>query len=275
MATLERRGREVQVLAVGATRHPWILWDLPSDRLVVDGREIAPRAVFLRHDVFTHLADGRPESAHRAFAWYTTVASWIAAHGEVRALNRRSHDQAAQKPYALYRARAAGLAIPATRVTNHLPSFAELAPGQPKIVKPVNGGGYCERLDDVLPRTEVRDGASAAPAIVQPELVQPEVRVYGVAGRFLAFAMISEDLDYRVRQSARVEFLPEVPAGLTEGLAPLMDEMGLDFGAADFKTCPDTGELLFLEMNTSPMFAAFDAVSEGAVSQAIAEFLEG
>lgn len=275
LATLERRGGEVFFLAVGGDHHPWILWDLPSDRLVVDGREIAPRAAFVRHDVFTHLADSRPASAHRAFAWYTTVASWIAAHGAVRGLNRRSHDPAALKPHALHLAREVGLTIPATRITNHLESLAGLAPGEPKVVKPVNGGGYCERLEEVLAKTETRDGATAAPAIAQPELVQPEVRVYGVGGRFLAFAMISEDLDYRVRQSARVELLPEVPAGLADGMARLMERMGLDFGAADFKTDRQTGELLFLEMNTSPMFAAFDLASDSAVSEAIADFLEG
>lgn len=275
VATLERRGHEVFFLAVGAERHPWILWDLPSDRLVVDGRGLAPRAAFVRHDVFTHLADSRPASAHRAFAWYTTVASWVAAHGEVRALNRQSREAAAQKPHALHLAREAGLAIPPTRITNHLEGLAGLAPGEPKVVKPVNGGGYCERLDDVLAKTEARDGATAAPAIAQPELVQPEVRVYGIGGRFLAFSMISEDLDYRVRQSARVEPLPEVPAGLAGGLARLMERMGLDFGAADFKTSRDTGDLLFLEMNTSPMFAAFDLVSGNAVSEALTDFLAG
>jgi len=39
--------------------------------------------------------------------------------------------------------------------------------------------------------------------------------------------------------------------------------MGLDFGAADFKTDPDAGELVFLELNTSPMFARFNEVSQG------------
>jgi hypothetical protein len=52
-----------------------------------------------------------------------------------------------------------------------------------------------------------------------------------------------------------------------------MNILRLDFGAADFKTCPKTGRFLFLEVNSSPMFAAFDAASDGAVSRAIAESL--
>lgn len=270
-ATLAERGEAVFFLKTGAELHPSVTWDLGSDRLVIDGEEIRPRAAFIRHDVFTHLADRRPASSFRAFAWYAAVMGWVASHADVRVPNRASLHQATNKPHALWLARECGLPIPKTRVTNHLGS---LALDGPKIVKPVNGGGYCERLDDVLARTETRgDGVAAAPALVQPELVQPEVRVYGIGGAFLPFSMASEDLDYRVRQSARVALLPEVPEGLADGLGRLMDRMGLDFAAADFKTCPETGRLLFLEINTGPMFAAFDQASDRAVSRALADLL--
>jgi hypothetical protein len=43
----------------------------------------------------------------------------------------------------------------------------------------------------------------------------------------------------------------------------------MDFGAADFKTDPDTRQLLFLELNSSPMFARFDQVSGGQLCAAI------
>lgn len=270
-ATLAERGETVFFLKTGADLHPSVNWDLDSDRLVVDGEEIRPRAAFLRHDVFTHLADRRPESSFRALAWYTTVMGWVASHADVRVPNRTALHQSTNKPHALWLARESGLAIPETRVTNHI---GTLPPDRPRIVKPVNGGGYCERLADVLERTETRgDRVAAAPAIVQPELVQPEVRVYGIGGAFLPFSMSSEDLDYRVRQSARVALLPEVPEGLAPGLGRLMDRMGLDFAAADFKTCPETGRLLFLEINTGPMFAAFDRVSDRAVTRALADLL--
>jgi glutathione synthase/RimK-type ligase-like ATP-grasp enzyme len=275
VATLTRRGDPFFFLQVGPDHHPWILWDMPADKLVVDGREVRPRAAFVRHDVFTNLADKRPASAHRAFAWYTTVTSWIAAHQDIRYLNRKSFDQGSLKPYALHLARELGLPIPTTYITNHLSSAEALEPAKPKIVKPVNGGFHTKRLPEVVATTEARNGAAAAPAIVQTELVQPEIRVYGIGGRFLAFAMESDELDYRENQSARVKPLAEVPAGLQEPLARLMEKVGLQFAAADFKTDPDTGQLLFLEINTSPMFAAFDRVSDGAVSEAIAAFLAG
>jgi D-alanine-D-alanine ligase-like ATP-grasp enzyme len=81
-------------------------------------------------------------------------------------------------------------------------------------------------------------------------------------------------LDYRTTQQTSVEpWLEALPAEILSGLARLMDNFGLDFGAADFKTDPETGELLFLEINTSPMFAAFDRVSNQAVSQVLVDEL--
>ncbi|HKV10871.1 MAG TPA: hypothetical protein VJ725_22200, partial [Thermoanaerobaculia bacterium] len=64
-ATLAERGETVFFLKTGADLHPSVTWDLAAGRLMVDGEEIRPRAAFLRHDVFTHLADRRPESSFR------------------------------------------------------------------------------------------------------------------------------------------------------------------------------------------------------------------
>jgi glutathione synthase/RimK-type ligase-like ATP-grasp enzyme len=86
--------------------------------------------------------------------------------------------------------------------------------------------------------------------------------------------VISDELDYRSTQKTRVEPIP-VPAGLAQGLGHLTDALGMDFGAADFKTCAETGRLLFLEINTSPMFAAFNAAGRGAVTGAMADYLAG
>lgn len=273
--TLERRGANLLFLQVGAEHHPWITWDLESDRLLVDGQEIRPRAAFVRHDVFTHLADGRPASSFRASAWYTAVMGWVAAHEEIRVLNRGSLQQMTNKPHVLHLAKRLGLEVPRTLVTNHLPGIGGFAPERPKVVKPINGGGHCQRLDEALSGIPSRShGVAPAPALVQTELVPPEVRVFGIGDRFLAFSVISDELDYRVHQSARVEPLPEVPDGLAAGLGRLMDELGLSFGAADFKTCSETGRLAFLEINSGPMFAAFDRAANGAVTGAIADFLK-
>ncbi len=271
------RGIAAEALLVGAGANPAITWDFQEDRLRVDGRDTRPTAAFLRYDVFTNLADPRPQTGYRAQTWYTTLYGWLLAH-PVRIMNRRYGGQM-NKPFMLQRAREAGLEIPHTLVTNELDRLEKEAAGEERIVKPVTGGGYTQMLSAVLESTERRVGKSAAPAIVQRRLLSPEIRVYAVgdaAGRrFEAFHVRSEQLDYRVDKSTEVVHLPltDVAPEVTAGLGRLMDDLEMDYGAADFKTDPETGRLVFLEVNSSPMFVAFDGVSGHAVSDAILDYL--
>jgi hypothetical protein len=275
LAALGQRGAAPTFLAVGAASHPWLAWDLAGDELLLGGEPCRPEAAFVRYDVFTHMADGRPESSFRAGAWYTAALGYLAAHPEVKLFNRRSLFGQTNKPYMLALAKRAGLEIPATLVGNHLPGLEAWRAGEKKIVKPINGGAHTQRLDAVTAAVPSRDGVLAAPAIVQEELVPPEVRVFRVGEKYFAFDVASPDLDYREHQNVRLTFLEKVPPGLETGLAALTDEVGLDFAAADFKTCPKSGKLIFLEVNTSPMFVAFDRAAGGALTAAMADWLGG
>jgi hypothetical protein len=275
LAALGQRGAAPTFLAVGAASHPWLAWDPAGDELLIDGEPCRPAAAFVRYDVFTHMADGRPESSFRAGAWYTAALGYLAARPEVKLFNRRSLFGQTNKPYMLAVAKRAGLEIPATLVGNHLPGLQAWRAGEKKIVKPINGGAHTQRLDAVTAAVPSRDGVLAAPAIVQEELVPPEVRVFRVGEKYFAFDVASPDLDYREHQNVRLTFLDKVPPGLETGLAALTDEVGLDFAAADFKTCPRSGKLIFLEVNTSPMFVAFDRAAGGALTAAMAEWLGG
>ncbi|HEX6202404.1 MAG TPA: hypothetical protein VF100_05315 [Thermoanaerobaculia bacterium] len=277
-AALARRGAPHRLLLVGADHHPALSWvlaegDPGDDRLEVDGETLAPAAVFLRHDVFTHLADRRPASAHRAQAWYSALSGWLEAHPEVRCLNRRRGLRSPPpKPYQLALARRVGLPVPATLVGNVVERIASFRPGG-AVVKPVAGGAHCRPLDEVLAETPARDGVAPAPAIVQAALVPPERRVFVIGDRLLGFDVASTALDYRSDPSTRVAPWPDLPAPLAAGLRRLARALDLEFAAADFKTCPETGRLRFLEINTGPMFAAFDRAADGAVADAIAELI--
>ncbi len=266
------RGHEHMVLLVGAQTHPTLEWDVQADTLVVDGREIRPAACFIRYDVFTHMADKEPESALRAGAWYSAVAGWVQAHPEVRRLNR-GFMGSNNKPYLLRLAMQAGLEIPVTRVSNDLDALERWAAERPLAAKPVQGGAHCREMDDML--AVARETGHPGPFITQNRLVQPELRLYKIGSRFVAFNMVADVLDYRTTNSTQVVPRPlhEVPRELCDGLGRLMDGLGMDFGAADFKTDPDTGRLLFLELNSSPMFFGFDLASGGAVSDAILDAL--
>ena len=249
-------------LLAGSETHPVLTWDLATDVLTIDGEVVAPGAVFLRHDVFS------TPSAARAFAWYTTVLSWAAAHRRVRLLNRH-HSAHLLKPQQLLLARDCGLDIPSTVITNDASALEKM---HNRVVKPVAGGEYTQPLATALASAPRRDNALAAPAIVQETLVPPELRVYRAGDRFVSFHVVASTLDYRTDAKARVEPVKNDRRLLT-GLRRLTAALRLDFAAADFKRCPRTGRMLFLEVNSGPMFAAFDAVSDRAVSRAIVQEL--
>lgn len=269
LAAAARSGVSHQTLLVGKSSHPSLTWDISSGELMLDDEPLECYAAFVRHDVFTALNDGKPSSQYRAMGWHTAVTGWLAAHPEVFIFNRRNLNQVTNKPLVLKLAQDCGLAIPQTLITNDRERLTDFRSG---VVKPINGGGYCEPLADVLERTPVKDGRTAAPAIVQQRLVPPELRLYAVGDRYFAFNVISPELDYRSTQNCRVE-PTEVPSQLIEGFTALLASLGLDFAAADFKTCPDTGELLFLEVNNGPMFAAFDLATSGELCHTMIQTL--
>ena len=275
LGSLERRGVAHESLLVGAHAHPRVTWDLDEDVLLVNGVGVRPHAVFIRNDVFTGLASRRPEPFQRALAWYTTIHGWAVAHPEVRINNRASAHSVTNKPHALCLAREVGLDIPSTIVSNDFELLSRELEARPRVAKPVNGGDYTRELSDVLRAAPVLDSSLPAPAIVQERLVPPEIRVYRVGERFFAYQLVADALDYRTTAECRVIPLEveDLPEGLTDKLRALTDRLQIDFGAADFKACPRTGRLLFLEINNGPMFAAFDAVSGNRLTDALVDFL--
>lgn len=268
------RGLNVVDVRVGAGSNPGLTWDMQADTLLVEGEEIRPECGFLRHDVFTGLAEKRASAVFRANAWYTVLHGWMLAHDEFRVMNR---DYAGQvnKPFMLRTAAECGLRIPRTLITNEVVALDEVPGADDMIAKPVPGGGYTQMVRDLRASTGLREGRSAAPAFVQERLIAPEVRIYGVGGRFIPFAVISEELDYRAADDTRVELLPveSIDPSLLVALGRLMKRLRMEFGAADFKTHAETGELVFMEINSSPMFVAFDRESDSAVSDAILDWL--
>jgi glutathione synthase/RimK-type ligase-like ATP-grasp enzyme len=231
-----------------------------------------PTGAFLRQDVFAAMTDPRAAVSERAQGWFASLHGWLLAHPQVRSFNADITATAFNKPAALLQARAAGLRIPHTWVTNDVALLRERL-SAPCIAKPVAGGGLCQTLDEALqtidPTAPVEH--SAMPALIQPRLAAAEMRLFVVGQHHFAFDVSSPSLDYRAQQDATVT-LTEVPPEV-QPLRELMRRMRMEFGAADFKRDPDTGEWVFLELNTSPMFAHFNWASEGALCRAMVQHL--
>ena len=269
------RGIHCDTLLVGTQTHPCITWDFDLDNLVINGIQRAPDAVFLRYDVFTNLADRRQSSAFRAHAWFTTISGWALSQPHVRMFNRASAQRVTNKLEILHLAREVGLNIPVTTVTNDHALLSSMSIRQQLIAKPVNGGDFTRELDDILTTAPHRDNSLAAPSFVQERLVPPEIRVYWIAGRIFAFQVVADALDYRSTADCNVISIEDtvLPTGIIQALGRLMEQQEMNFGAADFKTCPTTGELRFLELNNGPMFAAFDNACHGRLTAAMVDFL--
>ena len=253
---------------------PAFHWDLdaPGEALPWGGTH-QPTGAFLRHDVFGPQADPRPAVHERAQGWHAAVQGWLLAHPQVRSCNPDMAPEALYKVAAQVAARQVGLCTPPTWLSNDVARLRQRQAWSPAIAKPVAGGGLCQTLDDALQGVASDTACSAMPALVQPRLVAPELRVFVIGRHTLAFRVDSPSLDYRAEQDATVtpcEVPPEAQA-----LRRLMQRFRMDFGAADFKTDPATGALCFLELNTSPMFVHFNQVSGGAVCRALLDHLLG
>lgn len=264
---------EVIDLRLGAQKSPSFQWDLVDGKAWLNGTELSPAGVFFRYDVFGSLHDTRPAVAIRAMGWYQTIFGWVLANPRIHLLNRHMKQTATNKPICLWLAQQTGLAIPETVISNDLGALSQL-PGEDYIAKPVSGGGYCHLLKDAWAETKNSKQPAALPAIVQTRLNAPEIRIYVIGNERFAFEVRSTSLDYRQLQDAELFLLDDTPSE-ADALSKLMSQLGMDFGAADFKTDPHSKRLIFLELNTSPMFARFDQVANGRLSAALVRLLIG
>ena len=265
-----KRGIDTIPLLIGDGNSPSLRWDVASDELWLDGKRLKPPAVFARQDAF-HSAG--PGAEYRAISWYAALQGWLAASPSVRVLNRAYLGRHTNKLHVLTLARAAGLVVPDTYITNDPDSLTASRQVSELIAKPIPGGGYCASLDEVLASTELRDGVAATPAIVQTRLRGLDVRIYRIGDRTIGFRIDGDAIDYRTSRNHRISVIDSLPRSTIQGLECLMTSMGLDWGAADFKEDPESRELTFLEINANPMFTAFDRVAGGALAELIVAFL--
>lgn len=267
------RGLTVTAILIGRSDEPRLAWHMDAGTLTVDGRIVEGRSAFIRYDVFNAPPGAVGGGLDRALAWYSAVASWCLAQQGLRMVNRGLQHTTTHKGHLLARARARGLPVPRTLIGNDRDAIAALGEASDLVAKPVAGGAYCMGLADALAGAVWDGGVAPLPATVQEKLSYPEFRIYLIGGRVLAFRVTAGGIDSRVAPDARiVPFASaDLDAGLVSGLAALADESGVDFCAFDLKT--RDGAPCLLEMNTDPMFAAYDRIAGGALSDAILDFL--
>jgi glutathione synthase/RimK-type ligase-like ATP-grasp enzyme len=267
---LVRRGIDCLEIGLGSSNPKAIRWEMDSGELAVDDTVVIPQAIFQRYDFAPQLTLGSRSNVNRATAWYLTLEAYALAHSKIRYFNRHAVVGVGNKPFVLATAQGIGLEIPTTSVTNDLTFLRSNTLN--KIAKPLNGGGYCRHLSQSL--KELDDlPVGNSPAIVQELLTAPEWRVYVVGDSLLSFKIESPSLDYRELQDASITFVDTTPSEVGTKLLALAKKLGLTFAAADFKTNAATQQWIFLEINSAPMFAAFDTYANGGLTDRMADFL--
>jgi len=252
-----------------------LVWDMETGTLRVGTAEIRAKAAFIRQDVFRYLATKRQTDQTDARNWKVLFDGWVWSNPDIRIFNRDfAMRDAVNKPLALVWARDAGLPIPRTSIHASKDEALASLDSAPVVYKPVAGGDMCRELEpDALGR--VLKPHLPRPYIFQERLVAPDLRVFRVGERFYAFEIEADALDYRtVGGDAKIRRVT-VPLHLLGPLRKLTNRLGLTYAAADFKASAESDALIFLEVNSNPMFVAFDNASDGALVDGMLDWLTG
>ena len=276
IAAARQHGGSPCAILHDAAREPALAWRFEDGALLIDGRPVDCVAAFVRYDVFSTPLTADPMTLDRSQAWYAAVAGWCLSQPHIRQLNRVMDSRCGNKAYVLAAARRHGLDIPTTTITNEKRMLDTSGVISDIVVKPVAGGAFTLPAEQASAQTEWREGRAPLPAFIQEKLSYPEYRVFIVGRRVFILEIRSESLDYRANQMHSITLCaPDaLPVGTVNALQALAAELALDFCAFDMKTRPNGG-VCFLEVNSGPMFAAFDRVADGAISKAMVDELLG
>ena len=254
----------------------------------------ALRAVWLRRFAEPTLPDAIPEHVQRGIRQETRAAllGWLAALPaptmDPRALRRDEQRKAltlrvaGEEGFAVPRtlhttrvdaARAFVASCPDGAVTKVLTSFALQREGQEQVVFTNTVTEVdLDRVGDLrwCPMTlqeRVIKARELRVTIVGPRVLACEADTANIPGAEVDFRRAGR----RVAPTWRPVTLPDE---VQERLIRVMTRLGLNYGAADILVDRD-GRHVLLEVNASGEYLLYDAVWEGAISEAIAEHLVG
>ncbi|ACG72982.1 RimK domain protein ATP-grasp [Anaeromyxobacter sp. K] len=281
LSDLPRRGRVVLGYGAGGGARELRLEGRPP----IDATEIT--AVWWRRPQPHAAAPGlRPEDA--AFATRQTgeaVMGLVASLRGARFINDPWRDAAAaHKPHQLAAAERAGLPVPRTLVTSD-PDAARAfldACGPDGAVHKVLAAGSAAlwRPTRRVGRDDLARLASLplAPVIFQERVPGVDVRVTVVGDQLFAADLDARDTvspdDFRpVTHLCRVAAC-ELPDAVAAGLRRLTADLGLVYGAADFRR-RDDGSWAFLELNPSGQWGFVEERTGQPITSALARLLAG
>jgi len=215
---------------------------------------------------------------HASAEWGETFEGFLSQVPVSRWINHPGQNfKASHKIEQLKRAAAVGLHVPMWTVTSRPESAAAFleAVGPTLIAKPLSSG-FIERdvpdRDTVIYTSEITDKHAAlferlpgCPVMLQESVRKTfDVRLVVVAGQMIAVTLQAQGDDGRQRLDIRRNAMSDVRYGVIDipqsvrcGVAQLMEEYGLVFGALDF-AITEQGEWVFFEINPNGQWAWLD-----------------
>ena len=257
------RDREYHFLDTDQPDAHQIAWDYQKPELTLSSATIRPTAIFLRYNVFA----GDPSGNLAAF---DVVQSFALAWPEIKFLNRKTTTDLNNKSKNLRLALDVGFEIPETLVMGNLTPLATMPNPETRIIKPLGGGSHTQAVERVA--DDLDELSKLGPQFVQSRLGGENLRVFSIGGQLFCFHLESDALDYREDAGVDVRPMP-VPESLVEPTMRLVDKIGFDYCALDFRCKDGFNEPVFLEINSFPMFVRFDDAGENCLVDAMLEFL--
>ncbi len=224
-----------------------------------------------------------PLASHREFARQETAealsgllrctqALWVNDPGRER--------EAGRKVWQLQLARACGLSVPRTCVTNQPARarafLAEVAPGR-VVFKALDARPETWRETRLVGPEERRllPLVRQAPVLFQEHVPGVDLRVTCVGDRLFA-----AEIDARGAEDFRLVFeqaevrAARLPRHVGRGLRALLLRLGLRYAAVDLRRTPG-GEHLFLEVNPSGQFLFVEERTRQPIAEALCDLLAG
>jgi len=222
-----------------------IHWDITTDTLTVDGYEIYFNASFGRANVFG-------ETNWTMYANAYLMSNYVRSHPNIKQYNPKYEEETPYKLKNLVLAKEYGLNIPDTEAGKETER-------PDTIMKPITGGAHA-----------VHGARAQYPVILQQRINGLNKRLFVIGRDIFVFGLASKYLDYRDDPNPSL-FVSEIDRVIVQQVRKLMGKINLTFCAADF--IDDGNKTWFLEINSNPMFAAFNDVVAGDIAESLRDNL--